>query len=58
MIIFDFKKKEFDFKEKEYSFTRYIKTIEISSNKKIKHVSSVAERIENVINNSYKGCGD
>ena len=58
MIIFDFKKKEFDFKEKEYSFTRYIKTIELSSNKKRKHVSSVAERIENVINNSYKGCGD
>ena len=34
------------------------KTNEISSNKKRKHVSGVAERIENVINNSYKGCGN
>ena len=25
---------------------------------KKKHVSGVAERIENVINNSYKGCGN
>ena len=58
IIISDFKEKEIDFKEKEYSFTRYIKTNEISSNKKRKHVSGVAERIENVINNSYKGCGD
>ena len=56
IIISDFKEKEFDFKEKEYSFTRYIKTNEISSNKKRKHVSGVAERIENVNNNSYKGC--
>ena len=32
----DFKEKEIDFKEKEYSFTRYIKTIEMSSNKKKK----------------------
>ena len=58
IIISDFKEKEFDFKEKEDSFTRYIKINEISSNKKRKHVSGVAERIENVINNSYKGCGD
>ena len=58
IIISDFKEKEIDFKEKEYSFTRYIKTNEISSNKKRKHVSGVAERIENVINNSYKGCGN
>ena len=56
IIISDFKEKVFDFKEKEYSFTSYIKTNEISSNKKRKHVSGVAERIENVINNSYKGC--
>ena len=58
IIISDFKKEEFNFKEKEYIFTRYIKTIEISSNKKRKHVFSVAERIENVITNSYKNCGD
>ena len=58
IIISYFKEKEFDFKEKEYSFTRYIKTIEISSNKKRKHVFSVAERIENVITNSFKDCGE
>ena len=58
IIISDFKEKVFDFKEKEYSFTSYIKTNEISSNKKRKNVSGVAERIENVINNSYKGCGN
>ena len=36
IIISDFKKKKNDFKEKEYSFTRYIKTIEMSSNQKKK----------------------